>query len=214
VAGVTAAWTSNNGIVNAGFGYLPAALFSALLAGRLTLQIAAWTGSHLVTKLTFVWSLIVVTALCAYQRYIFHDDPVAELDARMDNGPYRGLFTTPEKKAYVESIASDVATVSRPGGRILFYIHFSAGYLMTNMPPAASSVWAIPSYPEILEDSVAALRRDIGRYGNANLVIVRVHAVFYERGKTMTWRRGLIDEEIEAHYRRIIDRPDHTIFVP
>ena len=214
-AGLDAAWTSGNGIVNAGFGYLPGALFAAVAAARLALEIGAWKGQRPVAAAALVWPFLVACALLAYQRNVYNDDPVPELTARIDEGPFRGLRTTPEKKAFVESIAAAVAQVERPGARVIFFLHFTAGYLMTRMPPAAHSVWYITSPPEKLEDAVTGMRRDIQKYGDPeDVIVVRVDPMFHHRRRTVDWRRGAVDEMLEGSFRTILEGDCFTVFSP
>ena len=41
-----------------------------------------------------------------------------QLTARVQSGPYRGLFTTPERRAFVQGLSADTGAVARPSDRI------------------------------------------------------------------------------------------------
>jgi hypothetical protein len=67
----------------------------------------------------------------------------------VSEGPYAGLFTTPETKAALAAVSADLHREAR-GERVLFYYDFPAGYLIAYRRPLVTSPWTfvLPSRVE------------------------------------------------------------------
>ena len=76
--------------------------------------------------------------------FAFNDLSPMQLHARVANGPYAGLRTSPETAALLEVLHEDVRTVA--GGRrtIFFFDDMPAGYLFSNLRPAGPTLWVVP----------------------------------------------------------------------
>jgi hypothetical protein len=76
-------------------------------------------------------------------RSVYLDDRLPDLTARVTEGPYKGLFTTPRRKAWLQEVSANIER-HKSGERSLFYYRFPAGYLIANQRPLAASVWTFP----------------------------------------------------------------------
>ena len=92
------------------------------------LRLAAVT-AVLVAGLLFQWAAAYAEA------------PVPQLTARVQTGPYRGLFTTPQRRALVQELAADIGAWATREDKILFLQLSPGGYLLSAAQPAGPSVW-------------------------------------------------------------------------
>jgi hypothetical protein len=74
----------------------------------------------------------------------YREDPYPALTAVVKSGPYKGIRTSPEKFRFLEMITADLAKLSKPGDRLLFYDRFPAGYLLTDLRAATDTAWLFP----------------------------------------------------------------------
>lgn len=153
VAGAALSFTSGNGVPASGVGLFPAAVLAAVVltiflhetARRWRLPLPS-SALVLLCPAVFVWMLLThVRADDAYYR----DARLPELTARIDFGPFKGLYTTPERKAALGALSADILAHIH-GDRALFFYDFPAGYLIAFRRPLAGSVWpfALPSRME------------------------------------------------------------------
>ena len=142
-AGVAAGMSSGNGVVAAGIGLFPGAIVSALLLAMWIDETAkrwAWPFLRAMAQLA---PATFVLALLQYELAddaIYRDQPLSKLTARVTEGPFKGLYTTPERKVWLGVITADIRKY-RSGPRTLFYYDFPAGYLIADQPPLVPSVW-------------------------------------------------------------------------
>lgn len=133
VAGLATAWSSNNGAVNFGVGFLPAIFVTtAFLVWALEDATAAPLG---------LWPALVVPALLLVLGWpVYRDGPVSTLDATVSSGPFAGLRTSLNKKLYLEAITRDLDRIGA-GCRIVFFRDFPGGYLLSHSRPDTNSAW-------------------------------------------------------------------------
>ena len=74
--------------------------------------------------------------------YYGGDSPVTQLTARLDQGAYAGIATTPANAALYAHYTKVFEPVRAAGGRTAFLEAFPTGYLMTGVRPGAYSVWS------------------------------------------------------------------------
>jgi len=122
--------------------------------------------------------------LLAFQySFVYSEGNYSRLSEKIEDGPYRGLYTSVEKKQYLGSIIQDFDKFKLEKGRVLFFDFFPAGYLFTTMRPASNAVWLLS--PEQFDTG-----RDLtlSYYQNkANLpdVSVRINLIFTYTGSTL-----------------------------
>ncbi|HSU54470.1 MAG TPA: hypothetical protein VLT36_10450 [Candidatus Dormibacteraeota bacterium] len=140
VAGLTTAWTSANGVSNAGVGLVPAAFVTTLMLGLL-LKIAFEANSSRPGPAVVAGMASVLLVLISFSWvFVYGEGRPVGLTARVQKGPYRGLATTPTKAMLCESLLQDLARCGG-SGRVLFYDLFPGGYLFTSRRPASNTTW-------------------------------------------------------------------------
>ncbi len=133
VAGLATAWSSNNGAVNFGVGFLPAMF--------VTTAFLVWALEDATTApLGLVPALVVPALLLVLGWPVYRDGPVSTLDATVSGGPFAGLRASLNKKLYLEEITRDLDRID-PGCRIAFFRDFPGGYLLSHSRPDTNSAW-------------------------------------------------------------------------
>jgi hypothetical protein len=95
--------------------------------------------------ISFAMPLAVPLTLLLYQAgFVYGEGKPTHLTARVQEGPYRGLWTTRTKAELSNLLARDVAKYARGEGRILFYDFFPAGYLFSAKRSASPTTWEMP----------------------------------------------------------------------
>lgn len=135
VAGVIFGWTSSNGVMVSAIGLQAAALSTLAVASRL--------GARRPIAVALGMTLVVAALVASQYGWIYRDDPTPRLTTRMTEGPFRGLYTTPAKAAFLSQVARDVAAASAGARTILFFDGFPAGYLMTPLLPLTRAIWVV-----------------------------------------------------------------------
>lgn len=213
LAALVVTLTSANGIVNSAFGLMPVALCGTAFAVLLHREATAASASRVLKRLDFAFPVLVVVALLGYQRSPFEEDPVEELDTRVAYGPFDGLFTTAEKESYLRSITDDLAAMEAPGRRLLVVYHFPAGYLLTRMRPAASSVWSIACTERMPGECLEGMARDLERWHGPDLVVVRMRAFPTDRAHLFEYPSNELDLILARRFQSVVDRGSYAIFV-
>jgi len=133
VAGLATAWSSNNGAVSFGVGFLPAIF--------VTTAFLVWALEDAAAAQFVLWPALIVPALLVVLGWpVYRDGPVSTLDATVSNGPYAGLQTSLNKKLWLEEISRDLDRVS-PHCRIVFFRDFPGGYLISHSRSDTNSAW-------------------------------------------------------------------------
>ena len=142
VAGLTFATASTNGYLNAGLGLVPAAIVTLSFLDRALQQASDALGAQRAALAPILGVLAFVAMLLSYQRGLYRGGPIwsAPLE-RVTAGPFAGIDGHPVRGAYLRVLATDLAGLAVSGGRVLFYDHFPAGYLLTDMRPATPSLF-------------------------------------------------------------------------
>jgi hypothetical protein len=133
LAGVTTGYTSSNGAVNVGIGFFPATIVTSVF---------------LIWALEERWiavapALTVIALLLFFEAApVYRDGPLSTLDAPIEHGPYAGLATTHDKRAFLVQLQAELADVATSCG-ILFIDDFPAGYLLSRARPDTNSAWTV-----------------------------------------------------------------------
>ncbi len=176
IAGIIFAWSSNNGLPHAALGLFPAALVSQLWLVRLM------RAEKSESPLLFLSYLPLVLTLCMSLREdttVFMDDPLKTLKSPIQNGIFKGLYTSERKKQYWTEMSRLLEKDrERDTGRIAFYPHFPAGYLMTKMRPGTYTVWG--GCPEGMGKCVESFKSK----SQAPDVFVQVKSLYYNQTRT------------------------------
>lgn len=148
-AGMIAAFSSDNAMVNAAIGLLPAAVVTSV---AVTLLIdckknqSQRAGLPVYSYIAVVTHAIALAILLGYSALPFLDKPIWLLNAKVDEGPYKGLFTTKQRRQCLRELSADLRAVQSSSGHVLFYAGepMPFAYLLTKMRPVSPSVWDCP----------------------------------------------------------------------
>ncbi len=152
--GLISALSSTSGLSNVGLGLLPCLFLALLWLGEWLEIVTQKLPNDALKKISNVaFALVSLVALAKGTLFgtFFYDDKYALLTHQITKGPYRWLFTTPEKGRFLEGIATDLTEHIPDGAWITFYT-FQGGLLHGSFRNAASSGWVIGT-PEGLERS-------------------------------------------------------------
>jgi len=137
VAGLALSYTSGNGFISAGLGLLPAALTGLVFLAAAVSDMAGRNRSLVSLSLG-----AIVLALCFSQYTGFYrEDRYSSLVAPVHDGPYAGLYTSTKRQREIAALQGSLRGVIRPSDRRIFFYGFPAGYLFTDLRPAARSLW-------------------------------------------------------------------------
>lgn len=147
IAGLVTAWSSGNGTINGSLGMFPACVATTFLMiyGLEKLFVFNESRVVLILKRISIGSIplvmVAVLMVGGYRGVYGEIVPLKKLSEKIQAGPFRGLKTTEEKKAFIEQFAHDLKAYSYPNDRILVFFDFPAGYLFSELRPAVNSVW-------------------------------------------------------------------------
>ena len=198
-AGVTAAWSSTNGLANAAVGLLPACLITNVVVVLWASERAAVSGGRLLRGMAMLTPVVTVAGIvsCQYAgRTVYPGEPLSALRFTLQAGPFRGIVTSQRKFTILTNLAADLPKLVNPDGKILCYPHFAAGYLMTSMRPASPHCWVGGIF-----DRHA---RWYAERANPDDVIVRL--------KHPDPALQPLDEVALRNHRLLIDRPGYAIY--
>ena len=85
-------------------------------------------------------ALVGITIVYQFQ-FIARHVPYSQLTAWVSSGPYWGIHTTPQRKAYLQQFASDLKADTSPSDRLLVYQQFPGAYLFWPYRVASNSIW-------------------------------------------------------------------------
>lgn len=210
VGGIVTAYSSANGGVNFGVGFLPALAVTVVLAGSAVDALAGVRGFGAAPA-------AIVAALLLYFGIlpVYRDGPLSSLGTQVASGPYAGLFTSRAKEAFLVGFDRDLTGV---GSRctIAFFNDFPAGYLLTAARPDTSAVWTA-TVPGRL---TFAYHDDLVRYyrahGFPDVVVEMRRIPFAPPGSSRREQYAADDPLIVAirthGYRPTASRLDYTIY--
>ncbi|MFC7371374.1 hypothetical protein ACFQPF_06780 [Fictibacillus iocasae] len=139
-AGVTYLWSSSNGYIAAGLGFFPAFIAMTVLL----LHSVEKTKVKQLFKHVAIFSapvFIMASLIWLQQQSVYRDQPIHQLTQKVEDGPYKGLYTSEEKMTFMKTLSKDLDTFSKKGETIFYYNHFPAGYLFSDRKPAGNTIW-------------------------------------------------------------------------
>lgn len=143
-AALTTAWTSANGAMNAGIGAIPAALATLIMLGQ-SARDGLKAPAGFAQAASFIIPLAAPLMLLVYQMgFVYGEGKPTHLTACVQQGPYRGIWTTATKAELCSLLVRDVAKYAKGPGRVLFYDFFPAGYLFSSKRSASPTTWEMP----------------------------------------------------------------------
>ncbi|HZR92114.1 MAG TPA: hypothetical protein VFA44_06860 [Gaiellaceae bacterium] len=178
VAGVTTAYSSANGAVNFGVGFLPAAIATTALLVLAGLHLSGERGRLPAQLVAAAPAAVVLLLFCVFELPVYRDGPIARLTGVIRDGPYAGLHTTPAKRAFLDQLERDLAAVG-PSCRILFFRDFPAGYLLTRARPDTDAAWIATVEPRQVAAYEQPLIAYYRRHGFPDVVVVVRRVPFF-----------------------------------
>ena len=140
LAGLTYMWSSSNGYIASGLG-----LFPACIATSLAIVYSIENSQMNVKWRTLVSILapltLIIYLVLAQQNHVYRDQDIQHLTSKVTFGPYKGLYTTPEKIIFMEQLSDDLIKQSKDSKSVFFYNHFPGGYLFSGLKPGGNTIW-------------------------------------------------------------------------
>jgi hypothetical protein len=136
LAGFVAALTSALGSLNAQVGLVPAVLASLTL-----IYLALAQAPSSLSRLCPVFLAVPVFLALGAHIDIWDESPINELTEKITQGPFHGLYTSQEKKKYLDEVSSELLSALSSKGPLLIYPNFTAGYLIAGVSPASGLLW-------------------------------------------------------------------------
>lgn len=138
-AAIVAGWASTQGAEATSLGfYAPLMLFA--LCGVRALERARIDGAFAITPPLAIIGMLVLR-LYDYQ---YRDGAVPTLTERVATGPFKGIYTTPDRARAFAEMSDIVKRFDRPPGRVLLLYESIGYYLWFKMRPGAHCVWEAP----------------------------------------------------------------------
>jgi hypothetical protein len=170
---------------------------------------------HVAIPMTVVIIFAVFSCVSVYR-----DADPDELTTRIQQGPFAGLYTTPQRAAMINDMMASLHDYSRPDDCVLFIYNFPAGYLLTDMPWASNDSWGSASYETMFRTKVRAIKEYWNDGHREPTLIVKLNARWAEYEQKLNYVPGdpyveLLDRYFSlmsthphfAIYRRRTDAP-------
>lgn len=136
LAGIIVSSSSAIGIINAQVGLVPAVLVSLLFLGSII-----DVRKRMSTSIK-LFALATPILLSLFSPIRIWDESInSDLTARVDEGPFRGIYTSPEKKTYLKNVTHALLAHSNSNDTLMIHPNFPAGYLIAGVSPAAGLLW-------------------------------------------------------------------------
>ena len=215
------AYSSNNGLLNAGVGVLPACVLGSIAFTLEGLRLTAaadggdgeWSLVAAAPAATIVLAVVVAQLFGVYGETV----PISEMRTPIVSGAYAGIITSSENVALAATLSADIGSVSRPGEGILFFNGFPGGYLLSALVPWADTVWSgappiVPGAPA--SDLWRFYERDLlqhyERTGRWPDVIVKMN--LYDYPASYGPQHPVISWLAAEGYKPVVLRSDYTIY--
>lgn len=145
IGGLTTALNSTNGGVNLAIGLFPGAVVAAIFLALAVRRAAAAGRLEPVEALAALGPAIVFVGIGVVLQYltVYRDAGLSRLTSRVDHGAFAHIYTTESKRDFITTLDRDLAAVSSPSCRIVYYKSFPAGYLLDHGQPETNATWLI-----------------------------------------------------------------------
>jgi hypothetical protein len=214
IAGNMLMWSSSNGYVASAFGLVPASLATALMTSIIISTSFGEKHRELTKYAQIVSPIVIVVFLLIVQREsVYRDEAIDQLDYQVKSGPYSGLYTSIQKIEFMNSLKSDIKSVSDSKQTVLFYEHFPAGYLFTKSKPAVNTVWisSLNAYPQVDRSIIV----DYYKTHPTPDVVFQMKKVVSKKGDDIVlsyYNSDALNNWIEIEYTNILSNEYYSIF--
>ncbi len=153
VAGCALSFVSSNGLLMAPLGWIGCLIYTfwrMMRHGRpKTLALKEWRWAVQTAAALF----ILVQAQVFTLTHFYRDDSLLRLDTRIEDGPFAGIYTTHQRRNFINGFRESMAQLgAKPGESVFIYDMFAAGYLLTSLKPNG------PAYMSILPQWMPQMR--------------------------------------------------------
>jgi hypothetical protein len=142
-AGYVTGLSSGNGARSCGIGAFACVVAGCVLAAR-AIEESLGSLRPVLSAASLSAPVALIALLSARvldKDSLYRDKPFAALTSHVAHGPFRGLWTTPARRTFVEDMHRDVVERSPGGGFVLFLPDMSSAYLSANARPAIPEMW-------------------------------------------------------------------------
>lgn len=101
---------------------------------------------------TIMIALFIVFEIAVFYHVVYRETPVNTLTAKVENGPYAGLYTSKARKDFIDETTGQMERLQEPGKTALVLYHANFSYLMLDMKPLTPTMWGL--YPHINNERV------------------------------------------------------------
>lgn len=103
-------------------------------------------------------ALFSASMLLHYWSYVYRDDPIPQLTYRVESGVYKGCHTSPERGRAIESLETQIRSVTSADETVLVSDLLPTAYLMTQAKPCTPSSWDPCMYQYGFQDAALFLQ--------------------------------------------------------
>lgn len=99
-----------------------------------------------------VLSIAILGELQVHWHTVYRDGNIKNLTEKVEKGPYKGIYTSEDKKAYLEEMTDLMQELQEKDHTALVLYHANFAYLMLDMIPATPTMWGV--YPNLDNQNV------------------------------------------------------------
>jgi hypothetical protein len=211
-AGATSTIASSNAYVNFGIGGFAAAQTTVILLMLVASRAPAAAAGRAAAFAVAALACLIPTVQQYRPGSGYREADIPQLTVRVRSGPFAGLRTTPEKRAFLDQIDRDLDRIAIGHRTLLIYYDFPPGYFMTSLRPLAGSTWMIPQLEPGLRPTTALYQR-LHAWPD---VVVRMRRIPFWPGRPhlIDYPPGFpFDAELARRYRPAGSREEYEMFV-
>ena len=151
---------------------------------------------------------IIGCEIFAFYSGTYREAPYKKLTAKVEQGVYKGLFTTPERKKHITDLELVMKKIEEKDETVMILYHSCYAYLMTDMLPKIHSTWGAYDFKAYKFDNQKMFLEYLKHKDNipGNIYIVDIPKKFdFARQKTEYYKPFYpkLNKFIENHYKLI-----------
>ncbi|MBQ7673315.1 MAG: glycosyltransferase family 39 protein [Alphaproteobacteria bacterium] len=151
---------------------------------------------------------IIGCEIFAFYSGTYREAPYEKLTAKVEQGVYKGLFTTPERKKHITDLESVMKKIEEKDETVMILYHSCYAYLMTDMLAKIPSTWGAYDFKAYKFDNQNMFLEYLKHKDNIprNIYIVDIPKKFdFARQKTEYYKPFYpkLNKFIENHYKLI-----------
>lgn len=189
---VAAAFVSTQRLDAAALGLYTCTAFFALLAACALERVDAGPAYCILPA-----AVLMLTLVTRAYDFVYRDSPLPSLTAQVKSGPFKGIWTSPNRVQMSSELEEIVRRYDREDGRILFLYESPGLYLFSRMRPSAHSVWQ-----EFYGDQDGLLAYWRQSYAKGHGIVVRIKGT----------PQAKIDSIVAPPERRIDETPHFIVY--